>query len=222
MKHLIKSINIGLLLGVALVYAGATKEVVPPKVKVIEIPTVESSPWYVGVGLNGIDFLKDPCSKYEPTCRYEDVTYGIMARGGRDFNPYFGIEGRVAKTFLDKGPYGGVPVGHIGIFLKPQYPLSERWNLYGLAGYGYTKNLGNGARLKYLDSDTGFSAGAGIEYDLSDADGDFVENANYDRKFDGYADQGKGWMLFADYQKLLIKSSELSVDMVSVGVRYDF
>jgi OOP family OmpA-OmpF porin len=100
--------------------------------------------------------------------------------------------------------------------------VAESVNIYALLGYGYTKNLGNGARLDYFDSDSGFSAGLGLEYDLSDREGDREENANYDRGFDGYADQGKGWSLFLDYQRLLIKSDVPDLDAISFGVRYDF
>jgi OOP family OmpA-OmpF porin len=91
-----------------------------------------------------------------------------------------------------------------------------------LAGYGYTKNLGSGERLEYFDDDWGFSAGLGFEYDLSDRKSDFLENTAYDREFDGYADQGRGWSLFIDYQRLLIKSDVPDLDMISAGVRYDF
>ncbi|MBT8344511.1 MAG: hypothetical protein KJO45_07330, partial [Sulfurovum sp.] len=80
----------------------------------------------------------------------------------------------------------------------------------------------NGNRLNYFDEDDGFSAGLGLEYDLSDREEDRVENANYDRTFDGYADQGIGWTLFLDYQRLLIKSDVPDLDAVSFGARYDF
>ncbi|HFU77267.1 MAG TPA: hypothetical protein ENK68_02035, partial [Epsilonproteobacteria bacterium] len=125
-------------------------------------------------------------------------------------------------TFLDKGPFGGLPLAHIGLYAKPQYPVSERVNLYGLLVYGCTKNPGNGGRLNYFDCDSGFSAGAGLEYDLSDRKGDFLKDAQYDRAFDGYADQGKGWSLFVDYQRLLIKSNVPDMDVISAGLRYDF
>jgi OOP family OmpA-OmpF porin len=219
-----KAVKIVLLIVSLIVclHAGGGKEVAPVEAKVLEIPAEEISPWYIGAGLVQVDFLKDPCSPLDPLCRYEDVTNGLMLRGGYDFNPYFGIEARAAKTFWDKGPFGGVPLEHIGIFLKPQYPMTERLNLYGLLGIGYTKNLGSGARLAYFDQDTGFSAGVGIEFDFSDAKGDFLEDALYERDFDGYADQGRGWMLFVDYQRLLIKSGVPDMDMFALGLRYDF
>jgi len=221
MKSLIRMV-LGMVSIVLAAYSGGSKEVAPIEAKVVDIPIVEVSPRYIGVGLAQIDFLKDSCSSTDPTCKYEDVTNGFMVRGGYDFNPYFGIEGRAARTFWDKGPLGGVPIEHAGIFLKPQYPMAERFNIYSLLGIGYTKNMGHGARIGYFDNGVGFSAGIGVEVDLSDAEGDFIKDALYKRKFDGYADQGKGWVLFVDYQRLLIKADRPDIDMLSFGLRYDF
>jgi len=170
----------------------------------------------------GIVWAKLSGCDINPTCDYEDGTYGAIVRGGYEYNQYLGIGARYIRTFLDEGPYGGTPLERMGLYLKPQYPVSEKVNMYGILGYGYTKNLGNGARLEYFDSDSGFSAGVGMEYDLSDRENDRIENANYDRAFDGYADQGRGWSLFLDYQRLLIKSDVPDLDAVSLGLRYDF
>jgi OOP family OmpA-OmpF porin len=216
-----KRLVITALFAASALYAGG-KVIAPVAAPVVPIENVDISPWYAGIGLAWADFVKDPCSPTDPTCRYEDATYGIMARAGYDFNQYFGVEARGARTFWDEGPHGGVPLMHVGLFLKPQYPLAEQVNLYALGGYGYTKNMGSGNRLDYFDDDWGFSAGVGLEYDLSDREGDRVENAAYDREFDGYADQGKGWSLFVDYQRLLIKSDVPDMDMISAGIRYDF
>ena len=201
-----------------ILYAGG-KGVVQAESPVAPIETVAPSPWYLG---GGIVWAKLSGCDINPTCEYEDVTYGVMLRGGYEYNQYLGIEARYIRTFLDEGPYGGTPLEHMGLYLKPQYPVSERVNMYGLLGYGYTKNLGNGARLDYFDSDSGFSAGLGMEYDLSDREGDREENALYDREFDGYADQGRGWSLFLDYQRLLIKSDVPDLEAISLGLRYDF
>ena len=216
-KRILISSLVAISLSVSL-YGGG-KGVVEAVAPVLPIETIDPSPWYLGAG---IVWAKLSGCDLQPGCEYEDVTYGGMVRGGYDYNQYIGVEARYIRTFLDEGPEGGTPLAHAGIFLKPQYPVSERVNLYALLGYGYTENLGNGGRLNYFDNDWGFSAGAGIEYDLSDRDGDRIENGNYDREFDGYADQGKGWSLFLDYQRLLIKSDIPDLDAISFGVRYDF
>ncbi len=217
MKKIIVISFISILFGSGL-YAGG-KHVAPVEAPVVPIVTEDISAWYMG---GGLVWAKLSGCDLNPGCTYEDTTYGVMLRGGYDFNQYFGLEARGIRTFLDEGPFGGTPLQHYGIYAKPQYPLSERTNIYGLVGYGYTENLGNGARLNYFDHDDGFSAGIGFEYDLSDKKGDYNKNINYDRAFDGYADQGRGWSLFVDYQRLLIKSDVPDMDVVSFGLRYDF
>ena len=115
------------------------KGVAPAVVPVKPIEVIDPSPWYIGAGvvwakLSGCDI--------NPTCDYEDVTYGAMVRGGYDYNQYVGVEARYINTFLDKGPDGGTPLTHIGLFLKPQYPVSERVNVYGLLGMDIQKTSG--------------------------------------------------------------------------------
>lgn len=170
------------------------KTVAPVDAAILPIETTTILPIYLGVGVTAAQF--SACSN---NCDYEDVTYGAMLRGGYDFNEYFGIEARGIRTFLDEGPFGGVPLQHIGLYAKPQYPVIQDFNVYGLLGYGYTENLGNGGRLNYFDNDHGFTAGLGLEYDLF-----------------------KEWNLFVDYQRLLIKSNVPDMDALSVGLRYDF
>jgi OOP family OmpA-OmpF porin len=185
---------VGIILLLSMGIQAGSKQISPVDAPVIPIVD-KATPWYLGLGLVAIKF--HACSN---DCSYEDLTYGVMVRGGYDYNPYFGIEARYMRTFLDKGPFGGLPIQHIGLFLKPQYPINEKINLYGLLGYGYTKNLGNGARLNYFGDDSGFSAGVGVEYELSEDE----------------------WSLFLDYQRLLIASSVPNIDAISFGIRYHF
>lgn len=196
------------------------KEVAPIEAPVEPIPVMqEVSPIYVGLGLlwgryNGA------CGTADPSCEYEDVTYGALLRAGYDFNQYFGLEGRVLGTFLKADPLGGEELRHFGLFAKPMYPIGEDLNIYALLGYGWTQTKA-GINLTEVD-DSGFSAGLGLEYDLSDMEDDREEDTNYERGFDGQADQENGWGLFVDYQRLLIKSDTPNMDVVSGGITYDF
>jgi len=199
----------------------AGKNYIPADTPVVPVPQPEGiSPFYIGAGLVGANFVFD-CEKVD-NCGYEDTTYGLMVRAGYDYNQYFGIEARYIRTLWDKGPLGGVPLEHYGLFLKPQFPIGDRGNIYALLGYGHTKNRGNGARLNYFNDDNGFSAGLGFEIDLSGSDKDKVANGDYKREFDGHAEQNRGLSLFVDYQRLLVKSDTPDMDVVSVGLRYDF
>jgi OOP family OmpA-OmpF porin len=213
-----RQIITSLLFSSTVLFAGG-KNVSPAVVAIEPIPAAELTPVYVGVGLAYGKY--SGCTS--PGCKYEDVTYGVMLRAGYEWNQYFGVEARFLSTFLGADPLGGEKLQHIGIFAKPMYPLGEDFNIYGLLGYGWTKTSTelSGSLLPTL-SESGFSAGLGLEYDLSDKKDDKDEDVLYDREFDGQADQEKGWGLFVDYQRLLIKSNIPDLDVVSAGVTYDF
>lgn len=193
-----------------LLYAGGGKNIMPAATPVVPVEAVDFSGWYIGAGL-----VRAKLSACENSCIYEDVTYGLMIRGGYDFNRYIGIEGRYIYTSLGKGPLGGSPLMHAGIFLKPQLPLGERINLYGLLGYGYTKNLGNGGRLNYFDDGWGFSTGVGLEYRFLGKKSTEVRKRSNDTT-------RAEWRLFVEYQRLLVKSGVPDMYIVSFGVRRHF
>ena len=144
-----------------------------------------------------------------------------MARVGYEFNQYLGFEARYIATFWDEGSVYGQKLEHFGLFMKPMMPFNENFNLYGLLGYGWTQTNTSAVINKAID-DNGFSAGVGLEYDLSDKRDDYDRNIYYPEGFDGQGDQEKGWGLFVDYQRLLIDSDIPDLDVVSAGVTYDF
>jgi len=214
--------GLSLLLLTSLIHAGGKKMIAPAKAPVKPIPALASpSPYYIGAGLVWGAF-HGVCG-VDPDCTYEDVTYGAMVRGGYEYNQYFGIEARALKTWWEADALGGEKLQHIGIFAKPMYPVSEDFNLYGLLGYGWTKTdvVASGTALEEID-ESGFSAGIGIEYDLSDKEDDFDDTLAYDRAFDGQADQEQGWGVFVDYQYLLLKSDVPDLYVISAGLTYDF
>jgi len=206
-----------LLLSSSILYAG--KNVSPAVAEVVPIPMVQPTPIYVGLGIVYGKYSGCPSSG----CRYEDVTYGAMLRVGYEFNQYLGAEVRAVDTFLGADPLGGEKLMHAGIFAKPQYPLSEDFNAYGLLGYGWAKTTTelSGSLLPILNK-SGFSVGFGFEYDLSGKSGDFRADTFYDRSFDGQADEETGWGIFVDYQRLIVGSNLPSLDVVSIGITYDF
>ncbi len=93
-----------------------------------------------------------------------DNTYGATVRFGYDFNKYFGLEGRGIYTFQGDGFLE--EMGHVGAYLKPQLPIGQNINMYGLLGYGYNKLYCNCTNSfgKHNHSINAPSFGAGIEY----------------------------------------------------------
>jgi OOP family OmpA-OmpF porin len=194
-------------------YAG--KDVSPAMAIVEPIPVVQSPvPVYLGIGLAAAGISRDcPCTGND---RLKDMTYGIVLRAGWDFNQYFGIEARYIKASLEKD---FSTTTHYGLFLKPQYPVTNQMNVYGLFGYGRTIIEGCSYSNGTLTVD-GISYGAGVEYDLTDD-----ENlGEYDRTFDGQGDQEKGWGLWADFQHILNAEGAWNTNsnVGSAGVSYDF
>lgn len=196
----------------------AGKNVVPATQPIAAVEVEEASPWYLGLGMTRGYFLKT-----RSTCRYEDITYGGMLRGGYEWNEHFGIEARAIRTLTEEGANGGELLQHIGLFAKPSLPLSDRLNLYGLLGYGWTKSINEGGNGNLPSIDVGgVSWGLGLEYDFSDKESDLLAGADYDRDFDGHGDQGRGWTVFIDYQKLSVDSDLPDMSVISIGGRYDF
>jgi OOP family OmpA-OmpF porin len=216
-----------LILGSVVSQAG--KNVLPASTPVVPV-SKDYSAWYVG---GGILWARDDLRHMSTSCEIKDENSGAMVRAGYDFNEYFGVEARALGTFWGYDTFnGGAGFKHIGLYVKPQLPFANRFNVYGLLGYGWTKVDNDGGNQYAPDhSAWGFSWGIGMEMDLSDSKGDYIENAAYDRPFDGYADQDKGWGVFVDFQqfwkdkKFPHRSSgrcKGTIEAVSVGLTYHF
>ena len=208
MKVLKTIVAVGLLVSTS---AMAGKNVLPASTPVV--PVVNPIPLYVGLGLlwSGTS-TGCPCAEDK---RLYDNTYGGILRVGYDFNQYIGIEARALKSSLSKR---FSETTHYGIYLKPQYHVTNALNVYGLIGYGKTKIECDYKGTLYDKS--GFSFGIGMEYDIS-RDRDPVASA---RTFDGQGDQEKGWGVWVDYQNLLFNEGNLDIksNIVTIGVTYDF
>jgi len=165
---------------------------------------------YVGLGLTAAIYNPD-CACPSPMGD-SDITGGMAAKVGYDFNEYVGVEGRGIQTNWKSD---GGKVKHAGLFVKPMYPVSEEVNLYGLAGYAKTTTHGS---KRVVNAQT-FAWGAGLEYDLGS---DNPKEGKYGRAFDGYGDQEAGWGLFADYERLVQQSGSPDLDTLTIGVTYDF
>jgi len=193
---------------------GGGKIAAPAVVPVVPV-VPEVSPWpiYVGLGLLAAGVSRDcACGRGE---RLKDTTYGMVVRAGWDFNPYIGIEARYLKSSLEKD---FSTVEHYGIFVKPQYHITDQTNVYALAGYGRTTATGCTSTGDL--SKNGASFGVGFEYDFSKSS----PEGTYSRAFDEQGDQEKGWGLWVDFQHLLNNEGLFNVktNVVTAGVTYDF
>ena len=187
--------------------------VVVPKPKPVVAPKkIVANGFYAGLGITGV--------RYENNCKCpsgikiknKDKTYGVVGRVGYDFNQYIGVEARASKTSWDSD---GSKVEHMGLFVKPMMPITNRSNVYGLVGVAKTKVKGS---LTTVNSES-LALGAGIEVDLSK---DTPREGRYARPFDGHGDQETGLGMFVDYERMVAKSNAPDIDAVSAGITYDF
>ena len=185
---------------------------IPEPVVVAPVPVknIKANGFYAGLGISA--------TRYNSNCKTgcpgsgTDKTAGLMARVGYDFNKYVGIEARGIRTNWKSN---GGKVKHAGLFIKPMVPVSDATNIYGLVGVAKTTTQG---KMQRTDAEA-FALGAGVEVDLSK---DTPKDGRYGRTFDGQGDQEKGVGVFADYERMVVKSGAPDLDAVSVGVTYDF
>ncbi len=198
-------------------FAGG-KYVAPIEAKVLPIPAlISATPWYIGLGAVTTFIQRDPCDCTPTAPDIQDHRTGVIVRVGADYNHYLGLEGRYFKT-LGEDTFSTTE--HYGLYLKPQYHLFERVNIYGLLGYGHTIiDYTNGILSSHHTSDD-FNYGVGFEYDL----GADESQGHYLRDFDGQGDQEQGWGIWCDVQHLLNNSGAKHTDtnIITVGVTYDF
>ncbi len=182
----------------ATILCAGGKGVVPPQSPIEPIERLQTHSYYAGIGFVRGDYR----GCIFPGCKYEDVTFGVVARAGYEWNEYIGLEARMLGTFWGADPFGGQKIAHGGLFAKPMYPLMEDVGIYGLFGYGRIKTTtGGNGNLKTVD-EGGFSAGIGVEYDL------------FSRE--------DIWGVFIDYQRFLLATDMPELDAISIGFTYEF
>jgi len=100
----------------------------------------------------------------------------VRLRLGADLHRYFGIELQGAFGVADDSlDYMGYEVeldvdSYLGVYGKGMLPVTDRFSLYGLAGYASTKAKAKIPELDVSESDTGsgFSYGGGLDFKLGE------------------------------------------------------
>ena len=202
----LKTITLSILVASSL-FAG--KNTIVTDIKVIEIPTISTSAFYLGVGASYFNLKHS-------TTDESFTSLGASLQLGYKYNDYIGIEARYSQSVgdvaYDKGNTAfannsnyPTTTSNMALYLKPQYPLGD-FTLYGLVGYGVVKytDLPTGTKDRQESS---FQWGLGAEYLL-------MEHIS----------------LFADYSRLYtgtgldgyVPNSDIYSDTVTVGVSYRF
>ena len=199
-----KKIMLSLTLVSALVMAGGDfEEVAEP---VLEIPEIDNSAFYLGLGL-GQSQIRDAQTSEKIT------SIEATLQGGYQYNEYIALEARASFGFNSDYTPGNTTntsgdynenISSWGIYLKPMYPVTDAFNVYALLGYGGVE-LGN---LESGDAtESGFHWGLGASYEVMESVAVFVD---YVRLYDGTG---------FDYRAQL---EDITADAWTLGVSYTF
>ena len=139
----------------------------------------------------------------------KDTVVGITAKAGYHFSEYLAVEFRGSKGLRD-GDQLGLDYSY-GLYLKPQYSVTEEVNIYGLLGYAKTKisfdnEVAFNGISNHYTTQSGFSFGLGFDYRLNE-----------------------NWSLFVDVMRLIDKSTTkpegkyaINVNALTFGFVYHF
>ncbi len=133
--------------------------------------------FYIGAGATFlVDKFSSLDSDYLADETFEKV--GVMLQAGYEFNEYLAVEGRywnVGKKnfYMSDIEYDmNAKISAYGIFVKPMYPVTDKFTVYGLLGYGHTKvsgqTWGESYYYPYSQTKSGLQGGAGVSYALTD------------------------------------------------------
>ncbi len=193
-------------------FAVAGGDIAPVEPVVEEPMVVESTGnFYLGLAYGYMtaneDYTSGPVTVNQVDENFDDV----MIQVGYNFNEYIAVEGRYwfgasdTTVTVNNTPYD-VSVDAWGLYVKPQYPVTEAFNVYALLGYGAAEFDAPVASGINQDSMDGFSWGLGASYAFTDNVAVFIDYVNiYDDTTD-----------YTNY------SLDDTVDSWNFGVTYNF
>ena len=185
-------------------FAGGNYAAIVP---VVEEPVVaDNSSFYVGLGLSAISARDADVSMDLFDAAYgQDRLGNIIFQAGYNFNEYVAVEGRYSTGISDEDL---VEMSGWSLFVKPQYPVTEDFNIYALLGFGgVTLDPVNNSGVDV--DDTGFQWGLGLSYDITESIVVFADYTSLANDMDGY--------YYTDPDLL-----QVDVDAFNLGLTYKF
>jgi len=144
---------------------------------------------YVGLAVSEMAVRSDDRVNLFGDEKHQDQQLGVTAVIGYNFMKYLGAELRAALSVSEENA-GQDNLAEYGIYLKPQYPVLDNLNIYGLLGYSAINMsdpaTSTNANDNPFDGDNqGFSFGAGLDYGVTENISVFTDVVNYLRDYGG-------------------------------------
>ncbi|RLA70658.1 MAG: porin family protein [Epsilonproteobacteria bacterium] len=177
-------------------------------VEAVVVVEKEVYPFYVGVGLSFVSTRYSSVSLgFFDDKSGEDDTGDILLMAGYEFNPYIALEGRYMSSFTGED---SLTRDSWGVYVKPQYPVNDKFSVYALLGYGgMTVDGKDNGLIPVVVDESGFQWGLGASYDLNVHFSIFIDYVNIANDMD---------------TNILVGSTfeKVDSDALSMGVTYHF
>lgn len=134
------------------------------------LPSASFAQGYAGIDLFNWTYDEDGFTDFSGT--------GLRLRAGVSVNDYLSVEAHLASGGSDE-KFVTIPnccsgeveleLDHIiSLMLRPQLPVNDRFNVYGLIGFSQGELTLSGGGGSISDDDSGLSFGAGAEFAVTD------------------------------------------------------
>ena len=229
MKH----INLSLISIFAMSSLALAGGDIAPVEPVVETPVVIESTgnFYLGLAYGYLNDQTDvtataPSRKTSKKTVIDDNFNEVILQAGYNFNPYIAVEGRYWFGMSSTINYSNInpavknsdtTIDAWGIYVKPQYPVTEEFNVYALLGYGSADitidDVPTNGGLQYVsDSVDGFSWGVGASYAITESVSLFIDYVSIYNDDDDSYNPSTGYNYNIDN----------TIDSVNFGVTYNF
>ena len=188
----------------ALTGAGFAGGDIEPAVAPAPMEEVSPSAFYIGLGLSAVSTRDAAISlDFFGSDDGQDRLGNLTFQAGYDFNEYIGVEGRYTTSIAYEDI---VEMSGWSLFVKPQYPVTDTFDIYALIGFGGVTVDPASLALVNVD-DSGFQWGLGVSYDMTESVSIFFDYTNLANDMEGLYHNG---------------ALEVDADALTLGLTYKF